>query len=80
MNTMTVLVEGYLKAIEGRQLIPGVSADGARYVAGTIGLIRGENAIIVADPGMVTDRALIVDALAKEGIAPHDVTHVSLNL
>jgi hypothetical protein len=64
MNTVTVLVEGYSKAIEGRQLIPGVSsADGARYVAGTIVLVRGANAIIVADPGMVTDRALIVDAL-----------------
>ena len=57
-------------------MIPGVSADGARYVAGTIVLIRGENAIIVADPGMVTDRALIVDALAQEGIAPPEVTHV----
>ena len=77
MNTVTVLVEGYIKAIEGRQLIPGVSADGARHVAGTIVLIRGENVTIVADPGMVTDRALIVDALAKEGIAPHEVTQRS---
>src|SRR6266699_2487326 len=76
MNTVTVLVEGYIKAIEGRQLIPGVSADGARHVAGTVALIRGEQAVIVADPGMVTDRALIVDALAKEGVALHEVTHV----
>jgi hypothetical protein len=76
MNTVTVLIEGYIKAIEGRQLIPGVAADGARHVAGTVALIRGEQAIIVADPGMVTDRALIVDALAKEGVAPHEVTHV----
>jgi len=76
MNTVTVLIEGYIKAIEGRQLIPGVAADGARHVAGTVVLIRGEHAIIVADPGMVTDRALIVAALAKEGVAPHEVTHV----
>ena len=76
MNTVTVLIEGYIKAIEGRQLIPGVSADGARHVAGTVALIRGEHAIVVADPGMVTDRALIVAALAKEGVAPHEVTHV----
>src|SRR5215467_12711258 len=75
MNSVTVLVEGYIKAIEGRQLIPGVSADGARHVAGTIVLIRGENVTIVADPGMVTDRALIVAALANEGVAPHEVTH-----
>ncbi len=34
MNTVTILVEGYIKAIEGRSLIPGVSADGARHVAG----------------------------------------------
>ncbi len=54
MNTVTVLIEGYIKAIEGRQLIPGVSADGARHVAGTVALIRGEQAVIVADPGMVT--------------------------
>jgi glyoxylase-like metal-dependent hydrolase (beta-lactamase superfamily II) len=76
MHTVTVLIEGYIKAIEGRQVIPGVSADGARHVAGTVALIRGEQAIVVADPGMVTDRALIVAALANEGIAPHEVTHV----
>ena len=76
MNTVTVLIEGYVKAIEGRQLIPGVAADGARHVAGTVVLIRGEQASIVADPGMATDRALIVAALAKEGVAPHEVTHV----
>jgi len=76
MNTVTVLIEGYIKAIEGRQLIPGVSADGARHVAGTVVLIRGENVVIVADPGMVTDRALIVAALTKEGVSPHEVTHV----
>jgi glyoxylase-like metal-dependent hydrolase (beta-lactamase superfamily II) len=76
MNTVTVLIEGYIKAIEGRQLIPGVAPEGARHVAGTVVLIRGEQAIVVADPGMVTDRALIVAALAKEGVAPHEVTHV----
>src|SRR5262245_30292724 len=43
MNTVTVLVEGYIKAIEGRQLIPGVAADGARHVAGTIVLIHGRS-------------------------------------
>src|SRR5215510_245657 len=76
MNTVTVLIEGYVNAIEGRQFIPGVAADGARHVAGTVVLIRGEQAIIVVDPGMVTDRALIVAALAKEGVSPQEVTHV----
>jgi hypothetical protein len=42
MNTVTVLIEGYIKAIEGRQLIPGVAVDGARHVAGTVVIIRGE--------------------------------------
>ena len=57
-------------------MIPGVSADGARHVAGTMVLVRGEHVLIVADPGMVTDRALLGDTLAKEGIAPHEVTLV----
>ena len=34
MNTVTVLVEGCLKAIEGRQLIPGVTADGYAIAPG----------------------------------------------
>jgi glyoxylase-like metal-dependent hydrolase (beta-lactamase superfamily II) len=76
MNKVTVLIEGYVKAIEGRQLIPGVSEDGARHVAGTVALIRGDNTIVVADPGMVTDRALILAALTKEGVSPQEVTHV----
>jgi glyoxylase-like metal-dependent hydrolase (beta-lactamase superfamily II) len=72
----TINCQTRVKAIEGRQLIPGVSADGARHVAGTIVLIRGDDVLIVADPGMVTDRALIMDALAKEGVSPQEVTHV----
>jgi hypothetical protein len=51
MRTVTVLVEGYVKAIEGQQLIPGVAADGARHVAGTVTLIQDDRAVIVADPG-----------------------------
>ena len=63
MRKVTVLVEGYVKAIEGRQLIPGVSADGARHVTGTVTLIQDDRAVVVADPGMVTDRALILEGL-----------------
>jgi glyoxylase-like metal-dependent hydrolase (beta-lactamase superfamily II) len=79
MLTVTVLVEGYVKAIEGRQLIPGVSADGARHVAGTVTLIRDDRAIVVADPGMVTDRAFILEGLAKAGVAPEEVTHIFIS-
>jgi len=79
INKVTVLIEGYAKAIEGHQFLPGASDDGARRVAGTVVLIRGNNAIIVSDPGMVTDRALIVEALKKEGVPPEDVTHVFIS-
>jgi glyoxylase-like metal-dependent hydrolase (beta-lactamase superfamily II) len=79
MRKVTVLVEGYVKGLEGRQLIPGASADGARNVAGTVTLIQNDSTIIVADPGMVTDRALIVNALEKEGVSREDVTHVFIS-
>lgn len=79
MRTVTVLIEGYVKAIEGRQLIPGATEDGARNVAGTVTLIQDDHAIVVTDPGMVTERTLIVDALKKEGISPENVTHVFIS-
>ena len=47
-NTVSVLVEGYVKPIEGRQPMPGVSDDGARHVAGTVVLVRGEAVTLVA--------------------------------
>ena len=78
-NTVSVLIEGYVKPIEGRETMPGVSDDGARRVAGTVVLVRGENITLVADPGMVTDRALIVEALDKEGVSPEDVSHIFIN-
>jgi glyoxylase-like metal-dependent hydrolase (beta-lactamase superfamily II) len=78
-NTVTVLTEGYVQAIEGRQLIPGTTPGGARRVASTVALIQGESAIVVADPGMVTDRGLIVDPLKKAGVSPQDVTHIFIS-
>lgn len=41
-NTVTVITEGYVKAIEGRTLIPGTSDNGARNVAGTVALVKGK--------------------------------------
>ena len=78
-NTVSVLVEGYVKPIEGCQPMPGVSDDGARHVAGTVVLVRGEAVTLVADPGMVSDRALIVGALKKEGVSPEDVSHIFIS-
>jgi glyoxylase-like metal-dependent hydrolase (beta-lactamase superfamily II) len=75
-NKVTVLTEGYVRAIEGRQLIPGTTPDGARRVASTVALIQSESAVVVADPGMVTDRGLIMDPLKQAGVSPQDVTHI----
>lgn len=57
---LTVLVEGY--------------AD--ERVAGTVTLIRDGDAVIVVDPGMVADRALILDPLVALGITAEAVTDV----
>ena len=78
-NEVSVLVEGYVKPIEGREPRLGVSDDGARRVAGTVVLVKGETVTLVSDPGMVTDRALILDALEKRGVAPEAVTHVFIS-
>jgi glyoxylase-like metal-dependent hydrolase (beta-lactamase superfamily II) len=45
-------------------------------VAGTVGLIRDGDRVIVVDPGMVKSRALILDPLERLGISPDDVSHV----
>jgi glyoxylase-like metal-dependent hydrolase (beta-lactamase superfamily II) len=48
-------------------------------VASSVVLIRDGDAIIVADPGMVARRALILDPLAALDVAPEAVTHVFLS-
>ena len=48
-------------------------------VASSVILVRDGEAVIVVDPGMVRDRALILDPLAAHGIAPEAVTHVTLS-
>jgi glyoxylase-like metal-dependent hydrolase (beta-lactamase superfamily II) len=45
-------------------------------VAGTVGLVRDGDRVIVVDPGMVKSRALILDPLERLGISPDDVSHV----
>ena len=46
------------------------------HVASTVTLIRDGAATVVVDPGMVADRARILDPLAELGVAPGDVTDV----
>jgi glyoxylase-like metal-dependent hydrolase (beta-lactamase superfamily II) len=48
-------------------------------VGSSITLIRDGDALIVADPGMVARRSLILDPLEAHGIAAEDVTHVFLS-
>jgi glyoxylase-like metal-dependent hydrolase (beta-lactamase superfamily II) len=45
-------------------------------VAGTVVLLRDGDLIVVVDPGMVADRALITDPLARLGVRPDEVTDV----
>jgi glyoxylase-like metal-dependent hydrolase (beta-lactamase superfamily II) len=54
-------------------LCAGYAAD---RVASTVVLIRDEGAAIVVDPGMVADRRLILDPLARLGVEPAEVTDV----
>ena len=45
-------------------------------VASTVTLVRDGELIAVVDPGMVADRALILDPIAELGLRPEDVTDV----
>lgn len=52
---------------------------GAEGVAGTVGLIRDGRHVIVVDPGMVPDRAVILDPLAEMGVGAAAVTDVVIS-
>jgi len=48
-------------------------------VGSSVVLVRDGAVLIVADPGMVASRSLILDPLAVLGVAPEAVTHVFLS-
>ena len=48
-------------------------------VASSVVLVRDGEALIVADPGMVRSRSLILDPLRELDVAPEAVTHVFLS-
>ena len=56
----------------------GYARDDGR-VGGSVTLVRDGDAIIVADPGMVARRGLILEPLAALGVTPEAVTHVFLS-
>lgn len=78
-NRVFLLYEGYVKPIEGRELVPGASANGARLVASTMGVVKGPNSVVFVDPGFITDRALILEGLKAVEVRPEDVTHVFIS-
>jgi glyoxylase-like metal-dependent hydrolase (beta-lactamase superfamily II) len=48
------------------------------HVGSTISLVRDGDAVIVVDPGMVAERARILEPLRAAGVSPEQVTHVFL--
>jgi glyoxylase-like metal-dependent hydrolase (beta-lactamase superfamily II) len=61
-----------------RLLHPGYVRDDGVSVGSSVSLATDGEAVIVVDPGMVADRAAILEPLAARGFAPADVTHVVL--
>jgi len=78
-NRVFLLYEGYVKPIEGREFVPGASDDGGRLVASTMGVVRGADSVVFVDPGFITDRALILEALQGVRVRPEDVTHIFIS-
>jgi glyoxylase-like metal-dependent hydrolase (beta-lactamase superfamily II) len=66
MTTVHLLHAGYIRD------------DGAR-VASSVSLVRDGDALIIVDPGLVADRALILDPLVALGVRPEAVTHAFLS-
>ncbi len=60
-------------------LHPGYMRDGGARVGSSVTLVRDGDALIIADPGLVASRGLILDPLAALGIVPEAVTHVFLS-
>ena len=68
MATIDVLHEGYARN------------DGdTTHVGSTISLVRSGDLVAVVDPGMVTDRQVLLDALAEHDVGPTAVTDVVLS-
>lgn len=65
MAMVDVLIAGHVEETEaGQSVHPSVS------------LVRDGDHVIVVDPGMLSDPALLTDALARHDLTAGDVTHV----
>lgn len=76
---ITILNEGYVKPVEGRNFIPGEQDDGARSVASTVALIDVEDVLIIVDPGMVSSEVNLLEKIEDAGFTPTNVTHVFIS-
>src|SRR3954451_8109837 len=65
MATVDVLVAGH---------VTGTNA--GKSVHPTISLVRDGDLVVVVDPGILSDPALLTDGLAAHGIGVGDITHV----
>lgn len=76
-----VLYDGYVRPIEGKTFLPGAKPDGARKAASTISLIRTEDMVMIADPGMTADGDwdTLVHTMKNLGVSPEDVTHIFIS-
>ncbi|MEM7552095.1 MAG: MBL fold metallo-hydrolase [Bacteroidota bacterium] len=81
MPVVDVLYDGYVQPIEGKEPSPGVDPEGARKVASTISLIRTEDMVIVADPGMTAKGTWdgIISQMKGLGVEAEAVTHVFIS-
>src|SRR5262245_15434947 len=66
MATVDVLIPGHVETTEA----------GESSVHPTVSLVRDGDLVIVVDPGILSDPALLVDALAAHDLTVHDATHV----
>jgi glyoxylase-like metal-dependent hydrolase (beta-lactamase superfamily II) len=66
MATVDVLVTGYVETTDS----------GDSSVHPTVSLVRDGDLVVVVDPGILADPALITGALADQGLTADDVTHV----
>ena len=66
MATVDVLVTGHVEQTEA----------GDSSVHPTVSLVRDGDLTLVVDPGILSDPALLTDALAGHGLTAADVTHV----
>ncbi|MDW3095506.1 MAG: MBL fold metallo-hydrolase [Gammaproteobacteria bacterium] len=76
---ITILNEGYVMPIEGRNFVPGERNDGARLVASTVAMIQAGSITIIVDPGMVSEDVDLVKKIESVGVEIESITHVFIS-